>query len=91
MAIGGVVDRLVVLPDCVLIADFKTNRRTPSQVEDTPVLYLRQMASYRSVLRAVFPDRPIRCVLIWTREARVAILPDRILDPHEPGAAQDAA
>jgi ATP-dependent helicase/nuclease subunit A len=89
--IGGLVDRLVVLPDLVLVADFKTNRRPPVRVEDTPVLYLRQMASYRAVLRAIFPGRPVRCALIWTREARVAMLPDESLDSHQPGHAKDAA
>ena len=85
--VGGLVDRLVVLPDRVLVADFKTNRRPPVRVEDTPVLYLRQMASYRAVLRAIFPGRSVRCALIWTREARVAMLPDEMLDSHELGAA----
>jgi ATP-dependent helicase/nuclease subunit A len=89
--VGGLVDRLVVLPDQVLVVDFKTNRRTPPRVEDTPVLYLRQMASYRAVLRAIFPGRTVRCALIWTREAKVAILPDEMLDSHEPGHARDAA
>jgi ATP-dependent helicase/nuclease subunit A len=89
--VSGLVDRLVVLPDLVLVADFKTNRRSPVLIEQTPVMYLRQMASYRAVLRAIFPGRPIRCALIWTREARVAMLPDDSLDEHEPGQAQHAA
>jgi ATP-dependent helicase/nuclease subunit A len=89
--VGGLVDRLVVLPDVILVADFKTNRRTPARVEDTPVLYLRQMASYRAVLRAIFPARAVRCALIWTREAKVTMLPDESLDSHEPGHARDAA
>jgi ATP-dependent helicase/nuclease subunit A len=89
--VGGLVDRLAVLPDRVLIADFKTNRRPPARVEDTPVMYLRQMASYRAVLRAIFPGRRVLCALIWTREARVAILPDESLDSHEPGYASNAA
>jgi ATP-dependent helicase/nuclease subunit A len=87
VVVGGLVDRLVVLPDRVLLADFKTNRRPPSTVEATPVAYLRQMASYRAVLRGIFPNRPVRCALIWTREAQVAELPDPLLDPHEPGRA----
>ena len=81
--VGGMVDRLAVLPDRVLIADFKTNRRPPARVEDTPVLYLRQMASYRAVLRAIFPGRPVRCALIWTREAKGGVLPDELLDSHD--------
>ena len=87
VVVGGLIDRLVVLPDRVLLADFKTNRRPPTTVEATPVAYLRQMASYRAVLRTIFPGRPVRCALIWTREARVAVLPDPLLDPHEPGRA----
>jgi ATP-dependent helicase/nuclease subunit A len=89
--VGGQVDRLVVLPDRVLVADFKTNRRPPVRVEDTPVMYLRQMASYRAVLRAIFPNRPVVCALVWTREARVVILPDEKLDSHDPGHAVHAA
>jgi ATP-dependent helicase/nuclease subunit A len=91
VVVGGIVDRLVVLPDRVLVADFKTNRRPPARVEGTPVMYLRQMASYRAVLRAIFPDHAVLCALVWTREARVMILPDDKLDSHDPGHARDAA
>jgi ATP-dependent helicase/nuclease subunit A len=87
VVVGGLIDRLVVLPDRVLLADFKTNRRPPAAVEATPVAYLRQMASYRAVLRTIFPGRPVQCALIWTRDARVAVLPDPLLDPHDPGRA----
>jgi ATP-dependent helicase/nuclease subunit A len=89
--VGGLVDRLAVLADRVLVGDFKTNRRPPARVEDTPVMYLRQMASYRAVLRAIFPDRTVQCALIWTRGALVTILPDEMLDSHDPGHARDAA
>lgn len=90
VVIGGLVDRLVVLPGMVLVADFKTNRRPPVDVRHTPVMYLRQMASYRALLRAIFPGRRVSCALIWTRAARVAILPDEMLDSHEPGSSVDA-
>ena len=89
--VGGLVDRLAVLPDRVLLADFKTNRRPPDSAAETPVLYLRQMALYRAVLREIFPDRPVVCALVWTRDARVVILPDEILDPHTPRPASVAA
>ncbi len=82
--VGGLVDRLAILPDRVLVADFKTNRRPPERVEDTPLQYLRQMAAYRAVLRQIFPDRPITCALVWTQAARVAMLPDALLDSHAP-------
>jgi ATP-dependent helicase/nuclease subunit A len=91
VVVSGQVDRLVVLPDQVLVADFKTNRRTPARVEDTPVLYLRQMASYRAVLREIFPDRTVQCALVWTRDGKIVILPNDMLDSHEPGHARDVA
>jgi ATP-dependent helicase/nuclease subunit A len=48
-------------------------------------MYLRQMAAYRAILRQIFPDRPVRCALVWTRDADVTLLPDNLLDQHEPG------
>ncbi len=84
--VGGLVDRVAVLPDRVLVVDFKTNRVAPEHVEATPVMYLRQMAAYRAVLRGIFPDREVRCALVWTRAARVAMLPDALLDAYAPGA-----
>jgi ATP-dependent helicase/nuclease subunit A len=68
----------------VLIADYKTGR--PPQSGVAPVAYLRQMAAYRAVLRAIYPDRPVRCALVWTQEPSVALLPDALLDLHDPAA-----
>ena len=80
VVVGGLVDRLAVLEDRVVIADYKTNRRPPARIEDTPVLYLRQMAAYRSVLREVFPGRQVQCALVWTQTSEVVMLPDDLLD-----------
>jgi ATP-dependent helicase/nuclease subunit A len=78
--VGGLVDRLAVLPDRVLIADYKANRAPPASLAATPVLYLRQMAAYRDVLRAIYPDRRVICALVWTAGAQVVTLPDELLD-----------
>ena len=91
MVIGGLIDRLAMLPDRVLIADFKTNRRPPSRIEETPLLYLRQMAAYRAVLRDIFPSRSIACALVWTQAARVVMLPGELLESHAPSHASRAA
>ncbi len=84
--VSGVVDRMAVLPDTVLLADFKTGRTAPDDVADTPVRYLRQLSAYRAVLRALFPGRAVRCALVWTEGAVVAALPDALLDRHAPAA-----
>ncbi len=83
--ITGVVDRMAVRADGVWIADYKTNRATPTDVADTPVRYLRQLAAYRSVIRAIYPDRPVHCALVWTESADVVTIPDALLDAHAPG------
>ena len=86
VVVGGMVDRLAVLPDRVLLADYKTNRDPPAELADVPLVYLRQMAAYRAVLRGVFPDRSVHCSLVWTTGTRVMPLPDSLLDRHAPGA-----
>jgi ATP-dependent helicase/nuclease subunit A len=85
VVIAGFVDRLSVLPDRILVADYKTNREPPDDVAEVPVLYLRQMAAYRALLRAIFPDRVVACALIWTVGPLVMPLPDMLLDRHAPG------
>lgn len=81
----GQVDRMRVLPDRVLVCDFKTGRHTPSTVSGTPVLYLRQMAAYRALLQGLYPDRPIICVLVWTEGPRADVLLESLLEKHAPG------
>ena len=88
--IGGLVDRLAILPGQILVADYKTNRAPPSTVDETPVLYLRQMAAYRAVLRAAFPGHAVSCTLVWTVGATAMPLPDSLLDRHAPTASPPA-
>ena len=85
LVVGGLVDRLAVLPDRVLVADYKTNRVPPSREADVPVLYLRQLAAYRAVLRAIYPTRRVVCAVVWTVGPAVMELPDALLDAHQPG------
>jgi ATP-dependent helicase/nuclease subunit A len=89
--ITGRVDRLAVLPGRVLVADYKTARTPPARVEAVPVLYLRQMAAYRGILRLIYPGRDIVCVLIWTEGPAAMTLPDAVLDAHVPRAGHSPA
>jgi ATP-dependent helicase/nuclease subunit A len=79
-AIAGQVDRLCVKGGEVWIVDYKTNRPAPSRVQDVPRVYLRQMAAYRDVLKAVYPDKKIRAFLVWTYDARLMPIRDNALD-----------
>ncbi|MDT7950276.1 MAG: double-strand break repair helicase AddA, partial [Acetobacteraceae bacterium] len=82
--ITGTVDRMAVLPGRVLLADYKTGRDAPADVRSTPVLYLRQLAAYRAVLRGIYPAHEIDCALVWTAGPVIAVLPPDLLDAHAP-------
>jgi ATP-dependent helicase/nuclease subunit A len=78
--VAGQVDRLAITDDAVLIADFKTNRPAPRRLEDVPAAYVAQLALYRAVLEKLYPDRPMRCALIWTEASDLMELSDEDLD-----------
>ena len=64
--VNGRVDRLIIQDDHVMIIDYKTDRPAPLRARDIDLPYLVQMAAYRSVLQSLFPDRPVRCALLYT-------------------------
>jgi ATP-dependent helicase/nuclease subunit A len=66
IGVSGQVDRLAVTADLVLIADYKTNRPAPRRLEDVPADYVAQLALYRAVLAALYPQRAVRALLVWT-------------------------
>ncbi len=78
--IAGQVDRLLVLPDEIVVLDYKTSRPPPDSQENVAPAYLRQMAAYRAVLAEIWPNRPIRCGLLWTAVPRLMTLDDSLLD-----------
>ena len=77
---------MAVLPDRVWLVDYKTLQDPPADVTDTPVRYLRQLAAYRAVLAGIYPDRPVTCALVWTHAAAVEVVPDALLEEHQPRA-----
>jgi ATP-dependent helicase/nuclease subunit A len=64
--VSGQIDRLVVTPDAVLIADYKTNQAVPATVDKAPPAYVEQLALYRAVLGRIYPGRTVRAALVWT-------------------------
>jgi ATP-dependent helicase/nuclease subunit A len=79
LKISGRIDRLVVLPERVLVADFKTNRPSPERIEDADAAYLRQMAIYAAVLAAIFPGRRIEAALVWTDGPKLMPVPEKLI------------
>jgi ATP-dependent helicase/nuclease subunit A len=89
--ISGQIDRMAVLPDRILLVDYKTSRSAPESVEATPVVYLRQLAAYSALLGRRFPDRPVQAALVWTESLSVVELPPELLLRHVPSAASTPA
>jgi ATP-dependent helicase/nuclease subunit A len=79
-AVSGQIDRLAVTAESVLIVDYKSNRPPPRRVEDVPEIYWRQMAAYRAVIGKIWPDKEIRCALLWTDGPRLMELGGLRLD-----------
>ena len=64
--VSGQIDRLLVSDDAVTVIDYKTNRPAPKSADAVPAAYQAQMRSYRDLLQKIWPDRPVRCLLLWT-------------------------
>ena len=69
--ISAQLDKLLVLPDKVIIVDFKTNRPPAQSVADTPPAYIRQLEIYAELIRRIYPDLPVETYILWTNEARL--------------------
>lgn len=79
LRISGRIDRLVVLPDRVLVVDFKTNRPSPELIEAADPAYLRQMALYSSILADIFPGRRVEAAIVWTDGPKLMPVPEKLV------------
>jgi len=64
--VSGQIDRLLIAPDRVIIADFKTNDPAPANAADVPEAYVAQLAIYRALISRLVPGRPVEAWLVWT-------------------------
>jgi len=82
--VGGIVDRLAVTSGMIWLADYKSDRAPPATHDGIPEKYTGQLAAYRSILRQIYPGRPIRTLLIWTETGAVMNVPDAMLETPSP-------
>jgi ATP-dependent helicase/nuclease subunit A len=78
--VRGVVDRLAVDDERVMVLDYKTDRPAPTKSADAPLAYVTQLALYREVLRALFPGKRVDCALLWTERPLLMELAPTQLD-----------
>jgi ATP-dependent helicase/nuclease subunit A len=88
--VSGQIDRLVVSPEDVLIADFKSDHVPPARIEDVPPGYVRQLALYRALLMQLYPGRPVRAALVWTEVPELMELSPLALDTALAAAVKPA-
>lgn len=74
------LDRLVITPAGILVADYKTDREAPESPENCNPEYLMQLAAYRDALRLTQPGMPLRFCLVWTEAPKLMEIPDTLLD-----------
>jgi ATP-dependent helicase/nuclease subunit A len=83
-ALSGQIDRLVVAEDRVLIVDYKSLRPPPATENEVAPVYLRQLAAYQAALARIYPDREVRCALLWTEAPRLMPISPEILAGYPP-------
>ncbi|HEY9040284.1 MAG TPA: double-strand break repair helicase AddA [Roseovarius sp.] len=71
----GVMDRLILRGDTVLIVDFKTNILVPGSPDACPEGLLRQMGAYAAIAAEIYPGRRIEAAILWTGTATLMPLP----------------
>ncbi len=83
--IHGRIDRIALLPDRILIVDFKTGARPDAP----PDGYLRQLGVYAKALGTLYPERRVEAALLWTSERRLEHISETALtDAFERAAAE---
>jgi len=78
--VSGMIDRLAVTEDEVLVVDYKTNRPPPASLAGVPSAYVLQLALYRALLRPLYPDKRVRAALLFTETPELIPLPQAALD-----------
>ncbi|KPF42910.1 double-strand break repair helicase AddA [Rhizobium sp. AAP43] len=78
-AVSGRIDRMAVLADRVIIADYKTNRQPPDSADMAPLSHRVQLAIYRDILKPLYPQKRIECWLVYTETGTLLRLDDAVL------------
>ncbi|QLF68878.1 double-strand break repair helicase AddA [Peteryoungia desertarenae] len=78
-AVSGRIDRLAVLDRRILVLDYKTNRQVPATETEVPLAHRAQLAIYREILKPLYPDSAIHCMLVYTENGSVIPLSDAVL------------
>lgn len=69
--ISAQLDRLIILPQKIMIVDFKTNRPAAKDLASTSPSYIKQLGKYAELLCKIYPEKKIETYILWTNETRL--------------------
>lgn len=76
----GLADRVLISAADVIVIDYKTGRLVPAGIEEVPRAHVAQLGAYCAALGMIFPSRPVRGALIYTKGPRLVEVPRHLLD-----------
>jgi ATP-dependent helicase/nuclease subunit A len=79
-AVSGQIDRMAVLPEAIYLMDIKTTARAPTRWQDAAASHVVQLAIYSALLGQLFPDRPVKALLVYTAGPVVISVPTEALN-----------
>ncbi len=82
--VSGQVDLLVHTPEAVVIVDYKTGREVPASAAEVPPNYILQLKLYAELLKQIYPQKPIRCAILWTRAPSLMWVDEAVTAMHFP-------
>lgn len=71
----GIIDRMILKDEEIIVVDFKSNRTVPASAAQCPEAILRQMGAYAAMLAQIYPSHRIETGILWTRTATYMPLP----------------
>ena len=77
--INGRIDRMRVTDTHVWVIDYKTDRPPPKTQDDVAPPYLAQLGSYHDVLSVTYPDKIVKCALLWTDGPHFMVLDESVM------------
>ncbi len=79
LVINGRVDRMRITETEVLVIDYKTDRPPPKTPDAVAKPYLAQMGAYYDVLSSTYPQKTVKCALLWTHGPQIMLLSEQAM------------
>ncbi len=68
----GIIDKLVITKDRILVIDYKTDSMTEAKVREKTALYLPQLKFYAYILNRMYPKKTVSVQLVFVRNPELS-------------------